>query len=138
MQGRLALALAVTMLALSIGASRARAQTPHEEEPMNVCVSALASLLRSRLTADDYPEAARKADMQGTVWFLLTCNSRGEFERSQVERSSGSELLDQSALRAIERALPAGAPAPIACHLGHGFSVTLPIVYRLLPGRTKR
>ena len=133
MQGRLALALAVTTLALSIGSPRVRAQTPQGEEPMNACVSALASLLRSRLTPEDYPEAARNADVQGTVWFLLTCNSQGEFEGGWVERSSGSELLDQSALRTVERAFPVGAPAPMECHLGHGFSVSLPLVYRLLP-----
>ncbi len=77
---------------------------------MNACVSALARLLRSRLAAEDYPAAARKADVQGSVWFVLTCNSRGEFEGSWVERSSGSELLDQSALRTVERAFPVGAP----------------------------
>ncbi len=138
MQERLALALAVTALAVSIGSPQARAQTPREEESMSACVSALASLLRSRLTPEDYPEAARNADVQGTVWFLLTCNSQGEFEGSWVERSSGSELLDQSALLTVERAFPLGTPAPAQCRLGHGFSVSLPIVYRLLPGRSKR
>ena len=98
---------------------------------MNACVSALASQLRTRLRAADYPETARKADAQGTVWLLLTCNSQGTFEGGWVERSSGSELLDESALRAMERAFPVGASAPAECHLGHGFSVSLPLVYRL-------
>jgi TonB family protein len=138
MRRRLAFALALATLALSIVSSQAWAQAPREEEPMSACVSALTSLLRSGLRPEDYPEAARSGDVQGTVWFLLTCNSRGEFEGSWVERSSGSELLDQSALRAVERVFPLGAVTPAECHLGHGFSVSLPLVYRLLPGRSKR
>jgi TonB family protein len=131
MRRRLVLALAVMMLAFTFDSRRVQAQASQEEEPMNACVSALESLLRTRLRAEDYPEAARKADAQGTVWFLLTCNSQGTFEGSWVERSSGSQLLDESALRAVERAFPVGAPAPAECHLGHGFSVSLPLVYRL-------
>ena len=105
---------------------------------MGVCVSTLASLLRSRLTQNDYPEAARKGDVQGTVWFLLTCNSEGLFEGSWVERSSGSELLDQAALRTIDRVFPVGTPAPATCHMGHGFSVSLPRGYRLLAAPPRR
>jgi TonB family protein len=138
MQGRLALALAMVTLALTLDSRRAHAQTPPEEEPMNACVSALASLLRSRLRADDYPEAARKADVQGTVWFLLTCNSQGTFEGSWVERGSGSDLLDESAMRTVERAFPVGVPAPPQCRFGHGFSVSLPLVYRLQTLPSKR
>ncbi len=98
---------------------------------MSACVSALASLLRSRLTPTDYPEAARRANAEGTVWFLVTCDFQGTFEGSWVERSSGSELLDQAAVRTVERVFPLGAPAPAECRLGHGFSVTLPLEYRL-------
>jgi TonB family protein len=138
MERTLALAFAVSTIVVLLSSPRAQAQTPHEEEPMNACVSALTSLLRSRLTVDDYPQAARNAQVEGTVWFLLTCNAQGEFEGSWVERGSGSELLDQSALRAVERAFPLGASAPSECHLGHGFSVSLPLVYRLLPAASKR
>jgi protein TonB len=139
MQVRPALALAVATLALAIGPpSRAQAQTPSEDEPMGACVSALASLLRSRLTPTDYPEAARRANAEGTVWFLVTCDFQGTFEGSWVERSSGSELLDQAAVRAVERVFPLGAPAPAECRMGHGFSVTLPLEYRLVPAASKR
>ena len=105
---------------------------------MNACVSALASLLRSRLTPSDYPEAARGLNAQGTVWFLLTCDFQGTFEGSWVERSSGSELLDQAAARTVERVFPLGALAPAECRLGHGFSVTLPLEYRLIPAASNR
>ncbi len=138
MRGRPAFALAAAALVLSIGSAAAQAQTQQEDEPMDACVSTLAGLLRSRLTQHDYPLAARKADVQGTVWFLLTCNAQGVFEGSWVERSSGSELLDQAALRAVDRVFPVGAPAPAECHLGHGFSVSLPMVYRLLAAPSKR
>jgi TonB family protein len=105
---------------------------------MDACVSTLAGLLRSRLTQSDYPEAARNADIQGTVWFVLTCNSQGVFEGSWAERSSGSELLDQAALRAVDRVFPVGARAPTECQLGHGFSVSLPMVYRVHVVPSKR
>ena len=139
MQARLALALAATALALASGpSSRTQAQTPRADETMDACVAALTRLLRSRLTPADYPETARSANAQGTVWFLLTCDFQGTFEGSWVERSSGSELLDQAALRTVERVFPLGAPAPVECRLGHGFSVTLPLEYRLIPAGSKR
>jgi TonB family protein len=137
MQARLALALAAAALALGLP-WRAQAQTPRDDEPMSACVSALASLMRSRLTPADYPEAARNANAQGTVWFLLSCDFQGTFEGSWVERSSGSELLDQAAVRTVERVFPLGASAPAECRLGHGFSVTLPLEYRLVPAASKR
>ena len=55
-----------------------------------------------------------------------------------VERSSGSDVLDQAGLRAVERVFPLGAAVPAACRLGHGFSVTLPLEYRLLPAVPKQ
>jgi len=134
MQARLTRALAAAALALAIGHSAcAPAQTPRDGEPMDACVAALAGVLRSRLTPTDYPEAARSANAEGTVWFLVTCDFQGKFEGSWVERSSGSELLDQAALRTVERVFPLGAAAPVECRLGHGFSVTLPLEYRLIP-----
>jgi len=137
MQSKLALALAAATLAIG-PPWRVYAETPGNDESMSPCVSALASLLRSRLRPTDYPEAARSANTQGTVWFLLTCDFQGTFEGSWVERSSGSELLDQAALRTVERVFPLGAPAPVECRLGHGFSVTLPLEYRLIPAGSKR
>ncbi|HTO45435.1 MAG TPA: TonB family protein [Burkholderiales bacterium] len=100
---------------------------------MEACVRRLTEQLRSQLTRADYPEAARKANIEGTVRFGLTCNSEGLFEDSWVERSSGSDLLDQAAQRAVDRIFPLGASAPQQCQLGHGFSVSLPMVFRVLP-----
>ena len=137
MQLKLVLAFAVATCAIGL-AWRAQAETPGQPEPMDGCVSALAGLLRSGLKPTDYPEAARKANAEGTVWFLVTCDFQGSFEGTWVERSSGSEVLDQAGLRAVERVFPLGATAPAACRLGHGFSVTLPLEYRLLPAASKR
>jgi len=100
---------------------------------MEACVRELADWLRSHLTPGDYPQAARKAGIQGTVWFALTCSSEGLFEGSWLERSSGSELLDHAAQRAVDRIFPLGASAPRQCQLGHGFSVSLPMIFRVLP-----
>jgi len=136
MQSRLALVLAASTFALAPHV-QAQAEAPQNDEPMARCVKALADLLRSRLTPGDYPEAARKANAEGTVWFLVSCGFQGTFEGSWVERSSGSEILDQAAGRTVERIFPLDTQAPAECRLGHGFSVTLPLEYRLLPAASK-
>jgi TonB family protein len=131
MHARSACAFFLTAFILLFAPATADAQ--QGEEPMEACVRGLADLLRTHLTQADYPEAARKADIQGTVWFALTSNSEGLFEGSWVERSSGNELLDGAAQRAVDRIFPVGATAPQQCQLGHGFSVSLPMVFRVLP-----
>ena len=131
MRARSARTLSLAALILFFAPAAGDAQ--QGEEPMEACVRTLAGLLRSHLTQPDYPEAARKAGIEGTVWFALTCNSEGLFEGSWVERSSGSELLDLAAQRAVDRIFPLGASAPRQCQLGHGFSVSLPMVFRVLP-----
>jgi TonB family protein len=73
---------------------------------MDACVAALTSFLRSRLKPTDYPEAARSANAQGTVWFLLTCDFQGTFKGAWVERGSGSALLDEAAMRTVDRVFP--------------------------------
>jgi TonB family protein len=133
MQPRSARALAVSALILFFAPAAADAQ--QRDEPMEACVSTLADRLRKELTQGDYPEAARKAGIQGTVWFALTCNSEGQFEGSWLERSSGSDLLDEAAQRAVDRIFPLGGSAPQQCQLGHGFSVSLPMIFRVLPAR---
>jgi TonB family protein len=138
MQARLALALAAATLALAIGpSSRTQAQTPRADEPMDACVKALTSLLRSRLTPTDYPEAARRANAEGTVWFLVTCDFQGMFEGAWVERGSGSDLLDQAAMRTVDRVFPLGAPAPAECRWVTA-SLSHSLEYRLVPAASKR
>src|SRR5262249_9177772 len=126
-------ACALALAGLILCCTPATADGPTWEERMEARGRQLADRLRSHTTQGDYPETARKAGTQGTVWFALTCNSEGLFEGSWVERSSGSELLDQAAQRAVDRIFPLDAPAPQQCQLGHGFSVSLPMVFRVLP-----
>lgn len=51
----------------------------------------------------EYPSAARASGVEGTVMLLVTVSRTGGALRVTVERSSGSELLDRAAVRAVER-----------------------------------
>lgn len=51
----------------------------------------------------DYPSAARASGVEGTVMLLVTVSRTGSALRVTIERSSGSELLDRAAVRAVER-----------------------------------
>ncbi len=46
-----------------------------------------------------YPEAARRNSIEGTVVILLRIDRRGRVEDVHLRQSSGTELLDQEALR---------------------------------------
>jgi protein TonB len=51
----------------------------------------------------DYPRAARKRGLEGTVVLSLLIGADGSVQDVSVERSSGYPLLDQSAVKAISR-----------------------------------
>ena len=54
----------------------------------------------------EYPEMALRYGLQGKLWLEFTIGGSGQLERLRVIRSSGSELLDQEAVRAIKAAAP--------------------------------
>lgn len=53
--------------------------------------------------APDYPDAARAAGIQGTVWVRLTVDATGKVTAARVQESSGYEVLDDAALRTVRR-----------------------------------
>jgi TonB family protein len=76
----------------------------------------------------DYPEELREQGVQGTVTVRYTVDENGKVTDAGVARSSGSDVLDDAALRAIRRFLyyPArqnGQPRP--------FRKTKQFVFRL-------
>ena len=54
----------------------------------------------------DYPELAQRYGLQGTLTVEFIIGPYGELERLRLVRSSGSQLLDAEALRAIQAAAP--------------------------------
>jgi len=51
----------------------------------------------------EYPFAARRLGLQGTVIVRVLVNPNGRAERVLLEKSSGAQILDDAALRAVER-----------------------------------
>jgi periplasmic protein TonB len=54
----------------------------------------------------EYPELAQRYGLQGRLAVEFTIGAHGQLERLRVVRSSGSQLLDEEALRAITAAAP--------------------------------
>jgi periplasmic protein TonB len=54
----------------------------------------------------EYPEAALRYGLQGKLLLQFTILATGELESAQIIRSSGSNLLDHEALRAMKAAAP--------------------------------
>ena len=53
-----------------------------------------------------YPELALRYGLQGRLFLEFTVGADGRLERLRMVRSSGSQLLDEEALRAIKAAAP--------------------------------
>jgi periplasmic protein TonB len=53
--------------------------------------------------APPYPEEARQAGQQGTVWVRLTIDATGKVSAARVQESSGYDALDAAALRTVRR-----------------------------------
>ncbi len=77
----------------------------------------------------DYPEAARRAGWEGTVMIEVAVDAEGRPKSSQVQQSSGFDVLDRAALDNIQRRCrfhPARrGDARIAT------SIKIPVVFRL-------
>jgi protein TonB len=54
----------------------------------------------------EYPELALRYGLQGKLSLEFTIGANGQLERLRVVRSSGSQLLDDEAVRAIQAAAP--------------------------------
>ena len=73
-----------------------------------------------------YPYLASKRGIEGTTLVLMRLDKAGNLISATIESSSGNELLDKAALKAIQA----------SCPYQHGtagyVTVSVPIVYRLL------
>lgn len=59
----------------------------------------------------NYPEAARRQGIYGSLKLTVSIYANGKIEKIEVDRSSGSKILDAAAVRIVELAAPY-APFP--------------------------
>lgn len=69
-------------------------------------ISYFSSIKRNIEFVWEYPEAALRYGLQGKLLLQFTIIASGELESAQIIRSSGSNLLDHEALRAMKAAAP--------------------------------
>jgi len=78
----------------------------------------------------EYPELAKRYGLQGKLALEFTIAADGQLEQLRLVRSSGSQLLDDEALRAIKAAAPfpripswiKGSPLPISASMEYSDS----------------
>jgi protein TonB len=86
--------------------------------------------IRGSIEPDDYPEAAYRAYVSGTVHIRFLVTARGRVRDCRVTRSSGNRDLDRATCRLIERRFvyrpaldPSGRPVPSTINGQHGWAV---------------
>jgi protein TonB len=57
----------------------------------------------------NYPEAARQQKLYGSLQLTVSIKSDGSVEKVEINRSSGSKILDAAAIRIVELAAPYAA-----------------------------
>ncbi|HED33668.1 MAG TPA: energy transducer TonB [Gammaproteobacteria bacterium] len=77
-----------------------------------------------------YPKAAQRKNRQGSVILAFTINSDGEIENIHINKSSGYNILDNAAIKALNK-IEANKDFAMALN-GNSTELTVPINYRLL------
>ncbi len=54
----------------------------------------------------NYPEAARRQGLYGSLRLTVSIHANGRIEKVDIDRSSGSKILDTAAIRIVELAAP--------------------------------
>lgn len=92
----------------SISKSLSESSESSMEEDLSVAqqplISTVADVAYKRQPQVEYPEEARRRGQTGTVLIRALVGTNGRVESASVEQSSGNRLLDQAALRAVNRA----------------------------------
>jgi protein TonB len=96
------------------------------ETAADAAYEAITSTLQSRLQqAVSYPLIARANGWEGTVILAVRLDAEGRVEQAVVRQSSGHEVLDQAAIKAVRKVTPVPNP------LTRPITIQVPIVYRL-------
>lgn len=62
-----------------------------------------------RIGNNNYPEAARRQGIYGSLRMTVSIFADGKIEKIDIDKSSGSKLLDQAAIRIVDMASPYAA-----------------------------
>jgi protein TonB len=92
------------------------------------------SRIQARLHSDlaryfDYPYAARLRGWEGMVLLAFDIETDGRLHAIRIARSSGHAVLDDAALRALQRV--ERLPEAVAWLHGQALSLRVPVIYRL-------
>lgn len=99
------------------------------EEKNKVLQNYLASVRKKIESKKRYPISARNANIEGRAELKLTILKDGRLDKVEIIRSSGSEILDNSALESIQKASPF---SPIPDILGQDkIEISISLVYNL-------
>ncbi|MGB9595781.1 MAG: energy transducer TonB [Candidatus Poribacteria bacterium] len=103
------------------------------EEKNKILQNYLASVRKKIESKKRYPISARNANIEGRAEVKLTILKDGQLDKVEIIRSSGSEILDNSALESIQKASPF---PPIPDSLGQEkIEVSISLVYNLEKSR---
>ncbi len=90
-------------------------------------ISEILSYLTDKIEAlKQYPYLARRKGIEGTVMLFVEIDRLGNLINTKIIRSSGYEILDQSASMLIKKA------CPIKHNFNRDLRVTIPITYKLM------
>jgi len=90
-------------------------------------ISEILSYLTDKIEAlKQYPYLARRKSIEGKVMLFVEIDRLGNLINTKIIRSSGYEILDQSALMLIKKAFP------IKHNFNRDLRVTIPITYKLM------
>jgi TonB family protein len=75
----------------------------NEEQSLHALEEEISRKLGSQLRDGDYPEEARREGWSGTARVDVVVGSNGKIKEAALQRSSGFPILDQQAVRLIDR-----------------------------------
>jgi len=75
----------------------------NEQQSLRALESEVSRKLGSNMQEGDYPEEARREGWSGTTWVDVLVGSNGKIKEVSVEQSSGFAILDEQAMRMVDR-----------------------------------
>ena len=74
-----------------------------EEQARRALIAEISRKLGSKIRDSDYPEEARRQGWSGTTLVRVVVGANGKFSQVSLSQTSGFRLLDEQALRMVER-----------------------------------